>query len=118
MVALTTRLMTMLTGTLVGRDADGNAYYRGKSRAGQTAPRRWVLYRGEVEATRVPPHWHAWLHYMVDGPPLAPPETHKWQAPHQANLTGTAAAYRPGGSATRDGKRPASTSEYEPWTPN
>ena len=31
--------------------------------------RRWVLYRrGPVEASRVPPEWHAWLHYTTEAP--------------------------------------------------
>ena len=122
MTGLTTRLMTMLTGTLVGRDEDGNAYYRGKGRGwtgpGSPAERRWVIYKGDVDASRVPPHWHAWLHHLTDEAPTVPPEAYAWQAAHQPNLTGTPGAYRPAGSSAKGTKRAATTSDYEPWVPN
>ena len=122
MAKLTTRLMTMLTGTLVGSDEDGNAYYKAKGRKwtgpGGPAERRWVLYKGEVEASRVPPLWHAWLHYIVDEAPLTPPDGYPWQAAHQPNLTGTQDAYRPAGSSAKGGQRQKTTSDYEPWIPN
>ncbi len=118
MVGLTTRLMTLLTGTLVGRDDEGNAYYNAKARPGRTVERRWVIYKGDVDASRVPPHWHAWLHHLADQPPLEPPAAYDWQAAHKRNLTGTPEAYRPKGSPRNEGKRAATTSDYEPWTPN
>ena len=118
MTNLTTRLMTLLTGTLVGRDEQGNAYYRGKKPAANGRERRWVVYRGEVEASRIPPHWHAWLHRLVDEPPVNPPPAHPWQEAHQPNLTGTPVAYRPAGSTARGGHRAATTSDYEPWVPD
>lgn len=118
MTNLTTRLMTMLTGTLVGRDEDANAYYRGKARPGRAVERRWVIYKGEVEPSAVPPHWHAWLHHLVDVPPLASPGTHSWQIEPQPNQTGTPAAYRPAGSTMKGGDRASTTSDYEPWIPN
>ena len=67
---LGTALATWRHGELVGMDEQGNRYYRdknGKSINGK--PRRWVVYNGDVEATRVPPEWHGWLHYTVDETP-------------------------------------------------
>jgi NADH:ubiquinone oxidoreductase subunit len=40
-----------------------------------------------------------------------------WQKPHQANLTGTAAAYRPPGDILSVGQRDKATGDYEPWQP-
>ena len=34
-----------------------------------TATRRWVLYNGEAEASRIPPAWHGWMHHRTDVPP-------------------------------------------------
>ena len=31
--------------------------------------RRWVIYNGYAEASKVPPDWHGWLHYTFDEPP-------------------------------------------------
>ena len=116
-----TQLWTWRFGELVGADEQGNRYYR--TRGGKIDPslgfeRRWVIYNGYAEASRVPPSWHGWLHHTVD---LAPTEEayqpHPWEKPHLPNLTGTPAAYRPAGSILASGRRPKATGDYQPWTP-
>jgi NADH:ubiquinone oxidoreductase subunit len=119
-----TRLFTWLRGDLVGRDGQGNRYYRAKG-GGRTHKdslrheQRWVIYDGEVEASRVPPEWHAWLHHTTDTvPPEGGPARRPWQKDHQPNKTGTVEAYRPPGHTLKGGKRAPATGDYEPWTPN
>jgi NADH:ubiquinone oxidoreductase subunit len=76
------------------------------------------MYNGVVEASRVPPQWHAWLHHtMAEVPQDADHLQYPWQKEHQPNLTGTPAAYRPPGSVLRGGDRPRATGDYEPWIP-
>ena len=92
MATIGTRLYTLLCGTLVGEDDAGNRYYR--ERWGRSGPgereRRWVVYEGEVEASRVPPEWHRWLHHSTHEPPTeAPLRAQPWEKPHRPNLTGT-----------------------------
>ena len=42
----------------------GNVYYEGgRDTAGN--PRRWVIYQGSNDASRVPPEWFSWLHHQV-----------------------------------------------------
>ncbi len=41
----------------------------------------------------------------------------EWQKPHQPNLTGSNAAYRPKGSVTSNAHRPQVTGDYDAWTP-
>ncbi len=121
-----TRIMTWLRGELVGTDLSGNRYFRDKrhlslSRGGGRPSRekRWVLYDGEVEASRVPPEWHAWLHHTVDEVPKDGGKLlYPWQKPHQPNLSGTAKAYRPPGSVLVGGPRERATADYEPWRPD
>jgi NADH:ubiquinone oxidoreductase subunit len=80
--------------------------------------RRWVIYNGYAEASRVPPSWHGWLHHTVDVAPTEESYTaREWEKPHVPNLTGTPAAYRPSGSTLASGRRPAATGDYKPWTP-
>lgn len=120
-----TRLFTWWKGELVGTDPFGNRYYRERPgrplrKGGGRASRekRWVLYNGEPEASKVPPGWHAWLHHTVDEiPPDAGRPKYPWQKPHQPNLTGTPLAYRPPGSVLKGGRRAPATGDYEPWTP-
>ncbi|WP_374764587.1 NADH:ubiquinone oxidoreductase subunit NDUFA12 [Yunchengibacter salinarum] len=109
-----TRLFTSRKGVKVGEDEAGNLYYREKG-----GDRRWVIYKGgPVEASRVPPEWHAWLHRMVDDPPSEKPlKRQSWEKDHKPNLTGTDGAYFPPGSLWRASDRAATTGDYEAWKP-
>jgi NADH:ubiquinone oxidoreductase subunit len=116
-----TVLDTWLHGQKVGRDAGGNLYYRAKRTAAGQRERRWVMYNGEPEASTVPPQWHGWLHHTVAVPlsqeAAAQPA---WAMPHQANQTGTQAAYLPAGHILQHNsgvQRTASSSDYEAWQP-
>lgn len=116
-----TRLTTWRKGERVGTDELGNVYYRTRGGARDKAlgfERRWVIYNGEAEASMVPPGWYGWLHHTVDVPPSQESYTAKpWERPHEPNLTGTVAAYRPPGSALNGGHRPQVSADYEAWTP-
>ena len=122
---LGTLLYTWLHGELVGTDQFGNRYYHEKRRRPlkrggglDSRERRWVLYNGEVEASRVPPLWHGWLHHIFDEVPTeAERKKYPWEKEYVPNLTGTDRAYRPPGSLLRGGHRPRATGDYEPWTP-
>lgn len=131
MTSIGTLLFTWLRGELVGTDGFGNRYYRdrreaagkgrgaGKARGMDSRGRRWVIFAGEVEASSVPPMWHAWLHHNIDDVPSDEPIGRRpWQKEHQPNFTGTAKAYRPAGSVLRGGHRPKATGDYEPWRPD
>lgn len=108
---LNTQFYTWRKGVKVGEDAEGNVFYQ--TRDGK---RRWVIYKGEAEASRVSPDWHGWLHMTFDEPPTKAPLTHRaWAREHQANPTGTPAAYAPAGSQRQ--AAPASRRDYEAWTP-
>jgi NADH:ubiquinone oxidoreductase subunit len=109
-----TWLHTKLYGERVGEDGYGNVYYKSKRMRG-TRQERWVIYKGEPEASKVPPEWHAWLHHTVDTPIEAP--VRAWQKPHQPNLTGTAQAYLPPGADARGGHRAKAADDYQAWTP-
>lgn len=114
---LGTRFNTWRHGTFVGEDETGNRYYQGGiDSEGRT--RRWVIYNGPSEATRISPGWHGWMHHRVDTPPSRQDyKPREWQKPHQPNLTGTAAAYRPKGSVLVPGDRPRVSGDYDAWTP-
>lgn len=102
----------------VGEDMLGNVYYEGgRDTAGH--PRRWVIYTGANDASRVPPEWYSWLHHQLDTVPdraLALPRP--WQKPAVPNMTGTPLAYRPQGALEKGGKRASVTGDYEAWTPD
>ena len=108
---LNTRLHTWKNGVKVGEDEQGNIYYTTRDEK-----RRWVIFNGEAEASRVNADWHGWLHHTYKETPLSNPLVHKnWEKPHQENLTGTISAYIPDGSlkSTETKKR----TDYEAWKP-
>ncbi|HWL59150.1 MAG TPA: NADH:ubiquinone oxidoreductase subunit NDUFA12 [Paracoccus sp. (in: a-proteobacteria)] len=108
---INTQVWTRLYGEKVGEDAEGNIYYQ--SGGGK---RRWVIYNGESEASRVSPEWHGWLHHTYKQPPTTEPMQHKpWEKEHVPNMTGTEGAYHPAGSLLR--AEPARRRDYDAWQP-
>jgi len=108
---LNTQLWTWRKGRAVGVDAQGNRFYQTRN-----GKRRWVIYNGEAEASRVSPEWHGWLHHTFDAPPTESPLAHKsWERPHVPNMTGTGLAYVPPGSIRR--ADPVVRKDYEAWVP-
>jgi NADH:ubiquinone oxidoreductase subunit len=108
-----TRFFTWRMGEFVGEDTEGNRYYR--SRKGD---RRWVIYNGPAEASRIPPGWYGWMHRRTDVPPTEDSyRPLEWEAPHMPNLTGTPYAYRPKGSLLTPERRPEVTGDYDAWKP-
>jgi NADH:ubiquinone oxidoreductase subunit len=111
--SLGTALYSWRKGRKVGGDGLGNAYFQG------TDGRRWVIYAGANDVSRVPPEWYAWLTRQIDGlPERALPPVPKFLKPPVPNLTGTPAAYRPSGALERGGRRAAASGDYQPWTPD
>ncbi|MGD9918950.1 MAG: NADH:ubiquinone oxidoreductase subunit NDUFA12 [Paenirhodobacter sp.] len=106
-----TQVYTLRKGVKVGEDDEGNIYYQSRDKK-----RRWVIYNGEVQASRIPPDWHGWLHHTWDEPPTKAPLAHKpWELPHQETQTGLPTAYLPAGSIRR--AEPVERRDYEAWQP-
>lgn len=108
---LNTRLHTWKNGVKVGEDEQGNIYYTTRDEK-----RRWVIFNGEAEASRINADWHGWLHHTFKDTPEIKPLSHKvWEKPHQENLSGTISAYVPDGSLKS--KEPKKRTDYEAWKP-
>ncbi len=103
-----TFINTIFFGKLVGKDESGNKYY--ESRKGK----RWVIYKGEIDASKITSDWYSWIHYQTNIRPGTKPHTkHSWQKPHKENKTGTKDAYKPNkiSNKNKDFKK------YESWKP-
>ena len=114
-------LQTARTGIFVGEDDFGNKYYKAEGALidrSVGSERRWVVYNGYADASKVPPGWRGWLCHNGDTPPSEEDyQPREWQKPHVENMTGTAEAYRPKGSQLNWGSRAAATGDYVPWSP-
>lgn len=107
-------------GVFIGEDEMGNRYYEAKDARDSYdgRRRRWVIFNGYAEASKVSPDWHGWLHYTFAEPPTVEPLVRRaWEKDHRPNLSGTPMAWRPKGSLARTGERPRATGDYEAWTP-
>jgi len=103
-----TFLYTIFFGKFIGKDQTGNKYY--ESRKGK----RWVIYNGEINASKIDSNWFSWIHYQTNTKPSEKEyKKHPWQKPHSENKTGTDDAYRPNkiSNKSKDFKK------YESWNP-
>jgi NADH:ubiquinone oxidoreductase subunit len=113
-----TWLHTRTRGTRMGEDDQGNVYYEGGSFP-DGMPRRWVMYSGNNDASRVPAEWHGWLHNTLpDVPETMLPAPRTWERPGGVNPTGSLAAYKPAGAPESGGHRARATGDYEAWSPD
>ena len=106
------QILIRFSSDLIGEDQFGNKYYNQKK-----TDKRYVIFNGKVEASKIPPMWHAWLHKTTSKPPLKRKKLYEWQKEHLPNLTGTAFAVKPQGSQLDRGFRQKSAADYESWTP-
>ncbi|RIJ22200.1 NADH:ubiquinone oxidoreductase subunit NDUFA12 [Henriciella barbarensis] len=103
----------------VGTDDYGNTYYEDRKVSIERRNRRYVVYKGLAEPSKVPADWHGWLHHTLDEPPTQKPlDRRSWERDHKPNMTGTLFAYRPKGALSEGGNRRKSDADYEAWTPD
>ena len=103
-----TFINTMFYGKFVGKDESGNKYYENKK------GKRWGIYKGEINASKIDADWYSWIHYQTNTKPTEEKSIkHSWQKPHLENKTGTNQAYKPNkiSNKNKDFKK------YESWKP-
>ena len=105
------RLWTYFSGKLVAKDEFDNRYYTNKNQS-----RRWVVYNGEVEASKVTPEWNNWLRFTSDDIPSEESARFEWQLGHTPNQTGTINAYSPK-SSSFNRKKTERDLDYDKWKP-
>ena len=104
-----TFIYTLFSGKFVGSDQFGNKYYS------NSKGRRWVIYKNNVESSKIPPEWHSWIHFLTLNQPSDSSKRFSWQKKHEENLTGTKKAHKPEGSLASDLKK--NMKKYETWKP-
>jgi NADH:ubiquinone oxidoreductase subunit len=119
MATIGTRLYTWFQGRYKGSDAYGNRYYEARRETSATGhKKRWVVYRGLAEPSKVPPTWHGWLHYTLAEPIEAAIQPQPaWLKEPLPNLTGTKLAYVPSGHVNRGGVHAPTVADYQAWKP-
>ncbi len=109
------KLRIWFTSDYVGQDEFDHTYYMSRTKDYLGRRKRYVIYNGIVEASKVPPMWHAWLHHLTNDVPLrGKGSNYGWQSGFIPNLTGTKLAYLPNGAK---GARDRVLADYKRWTP-
>jgi len=99
-----TRLKTIFFGKFVGKDSFGNKYYQNKK------GKRWVVYKGEIDASKISTEWYSWIHYTKNKiENVHDFQKYEWQKPHQSNQTGTDNSYHPNKNNEKNNKK------YKSW---
>tara|TARA_B100000963_G_C22567926_1_gene644631 strand:+ start:115 stop:471 length:357 start_codon:yes stop_codon:yes gene_type:complete len=99
-----TMIQTVLFGKFQGKDSFGNKYYESKQ------GKRWIIYNGEVDSSKIPNEWFSWMHYTKNKiEKVHEFEKYKWQKNHKPNLTGSKKAYHPNKDNKNDYKK------YKSW---
>ena len=84
-----TFLKTLLSGKYVGKDEFGNKYYKNKK------VERWVIYKSDIEATKITSDWFLWMHHTINDIPTDRQKKFSWQKSHTQNMSGSDKAYKP-----------------------
>lgn len=101
------QILIKLFNSKIGCDEFGNRYYQNKD------GRRFIVYKGMAEPSKIPAEWHGWIHHSTDIAPInINTKKYSWQKIHLPNLTGTKNAYSPKNNVTNS-KKP-----YQSWQPN
>jgi len=100
-----TFLKTLFFGKFVGKDFYGNKYYKSKN------DERWVVYKDNIEASKITSEWFLWMHHTINEIPDKLKKKHLWQKEHLENQTGTLNAYKPNQISKKNNLK----KKYETW---
>ncbi|RYE05715.1 MAG: hypothetical protein EOP33_00370 [Rickettsiaceae bacterium] len=112
-MSLLNRLFIPFFNKKVGHDKYGNIYYQSSNKANVKFVKRYVLYNGSCEPSKVSPMWHAWLRHALDEVPVDI-LNYSWQQDYLPNLTGTMYSYNP---QINNNLRNAKVLGYNNWQP-
>jgi NADH:ubiquinone oxidoreductase subunit len=100
-------LYTKFFGQLVGCDIYNNRYYKSKK---ATQDKRWVVYNGVNDPSKIDAQWFAWLHYIEDTIPS------KRKSEWLPNTTGTKFARKM--ITSIENIPQTALNYYESWSPD
>ena len=99
-----TLLKTLFFGKLIGKDEQGNKYYKSKK------DERWVVYSSSVEASKIPGEWYLWIHHKIKEITKKKKKNFNWQKKRKEKLKGKDKSYSPRKIINKKIKK-----KYESW---
>jgi len=90
------RIYLFFCGTKIGIDQYGNQYFEVKRTDSFGRKKRFCLYNGTPEASKISPEWHLFMHYQIEAKDVKTNyKQHKWQKPFVPDITLSDAKYLP-----------------------
>ncbi len=81
-MAFLVKIYLFLFATKVGEDEYGNSFFELKRKDYLGRKKRYCLYNGVVEASKISPEWHPFMHYQIDVDEVKKTfKQYKWQKP-------------------------------------
>ncbi|MDC0864690.1 NADH-ubiquinone oxidoreductase subunit NDUFA12 family protein [Rickettsiaceae bacterium] len=88
------KLFIRLFSKMIGKDQFGNRYFISRAKDYLGRNKRFVIYNGIEDGSKVPAMWHSWLHYLSSKTPEKEGgRAYSWQKKHMPNVTGTKYAH-------------------------
>ena len=85
-----------LFGNKVGEDEYGNQFFELKRVDYLGRRKRYCLYKGSPEASKISPEWHPFMHYQIDAKDVKTTfRQYKWQKPYVPDTTLSQNKYLP-----------------------
>ena len=72
----------------IGTDQIGNSYFESRRKDHIGRKRRFVVYKGIPEPTKIPSEWYSWLHHLTNLIPGPNNNSYNWQKIRESNKTG------------------------------
>lgn len=113
-------------GKFVGEDEYGNKYYETNQRDYLNRKKRYCLFNGRVEATKIPPEWHCFMHYQIPKESvILDTKQYKWQKRFLPDLTLSSIKYLPKNhplysnqNSLYNTKSSGNPFKFKAWSPN
>lgn len=88
-----TSIKLLFTAKFIGEDEYKNRYFESKHKDYLGRTKRFCIFHGIVEASKIPADWHAWMHHTTNSPIQY--KKLFWMKSHMPDTTGTLHAFIP-----------------------
>jgi NADH:ubiquinone oxidoreductase subunit len=90
------RIYLHFFATKVGSDEYGNQFFELKTSDYLGRKKRYCLYNGYVEASKISPEWHPFMHYQIEAKAVKKTfKQYKWQKPFVPDTTLSGSKFLP-----------------------
>lgn len=111
-----TRIHLIFFARFIGEDEYRNKYFQSNKRKDYLSRyKRFCIFNGKVEASKIPAEWHSWMHYNAEAPISYKKQF--WMKSHTPVLTGTVYAFTPNSNSSTNIYEKTNAKKNQNYTP-